>query len=138
MFWVTTIYGVGYVFYWTFGPPTYSMNSFYTKLLLRHIYFPHLIVNIIIAIVGYYRCKNINMKEVFIFAPLIFLTILPLINWTVRLLTNRNLIIATRWDKKPRNYKWLIDFPASIMLFAVPLISCGLIVNKFRFGHFFV
>ncbi len=139
MFWLTIIYGLGYVFYSTYGLWTLEpKKKFYNRLLLAGTYFPHLVINTIISTIGFYRCNNINPKEAFIFAPLLFLTILPIVNWVVRLLTGRNLIIATRWDRKPKNHKWYIDGLASIILVAVPLISCGMIMNKFRFGHFFV
>lgn len=138
MFLISFLYGIGYIFYCTYGLTLDPLKKYYNKLLQPKTYLLHLSINILISIYGYYRCKEINPKEAFIFAPLLFLLILPIINFTVRLFTDRNLIITTRWDEKPYGYKWHIDIPASLILIIVPLVSCGHIINKFKFDQFFV
>ena len=135
--WVSILLGFSYIFYCAYGFETKPDKKFYNKLFIRQTFLTHFLATFGLLCYGYYRCSNGHYQETFYFAPFIFLIVLVLFNWLTKIATKRNIIISTRWDSKPPQYKWYIDGFFSFLIVIIPIISCGLAMNKFRFGEFF-
>jgi len=134
--WLSIILGFSYIFYCAYGFETKPAKKFYNKLLYRQTFLAHSIATLGLFGYGYYRCSNGHYQETFYFAPFIFLIGLVFFNWLTTVATERNIIISTRWDSKPPQYKWYIDGLFSFLIVFIPIVSCGYVMNKFRFGEF--
>ncbi|TWI85331.1 hypothetical protein IQ13_0491 [Lacibacter cauensis] len=135
--WTSILLGFGYIIYCAYGFDTNPNKKFYHKLFVRQTFLTHLVAALGLFCYGYYRCNNGHYQETFYFAPLIFLIALMFFNWLTRLATDRNILISTRWDSRPPQYKWYIDGFFSFLIVLIPILSSVLAMNKFRFGEFF-
>ena len=135
--WISIILGFGYIFYCAYGFESKPKRKFYHKLFLKKTFWIHFIATLGLFVFGFYRCKKGHYKETFYFAPFIFLIILIFFNWLTRIAIKRDILISTRWDSKPSNYKWYIDGIFSFLIVLIPFLFCGYAMNKFRFGEIF-
>jgi hypothetical protein len=135
--WTSIFVGMGYLFYCAYGFELDPHKKFYNKLFSQHTFIIHFLVTFIIFCFGYYRCSYGKFQETFYFTPFIFLITLVFFNWLTRLILNRNIIISSRWDSKPPEYKWYIDGFFSYLVILMSILFPGLAMNKFRFGTFF-
>jgi hypothetical protein len=135
--WVSILLGFSYIFYCAFGFETKPSKKFYNKLFVRDTFITHFIATLGLFGYGYFRCSNGHYDETFYFAPFLFLITLVFFNWLTKIATDRNILISTRWDSKPPQYKWYIDGFFSFLIVLIPIILCGYAINKFRFGEFF-
>lgn len=134
---VTVLYGFGYIAYATYGLQDVPSKKYYNKLLHFRVALRDFIICSAVAIWGYVRIQSGITNETFVFAPIIFIPSLLLANSIVKVTTKRNIIIATRWDAMPEDYKWHVDGIMTIILLTTPLIICGYFMNYLKFGEIF-
>lgn len=126
-----------YICLMTFGLSLHPERKYYNKLFDFNTYLFHFITSLAISAYGIYYCLNVNGSGAFFFAPSFFLILFLLLDKLTKLIINRHIIIATRWDYKPSFYKWYLDGLFSILLFSIPFLLSGIIMNKLNFGTFF-
>lgn len=136
---LSVIIGIGYIFYTIIGK--YSLepkDQYYNRLLETKPFILNLSFAAILVIIGIWRVAYYDKRETFYFAPLIYLLLLRLFNLFSILINQRNLILATGVDNPPKG-KEGINFSDRVfvfLLFLVPVIICGMIMNKLNFGVF--
>lgn len=134
-----TFFGIGYVWYSTLGffedKPT---DRLYNRLLSGKLYYQHLIVASILLVAGFYRVSKGHYGDVWAMSPFLFLILLRPINLLVKTLTGRNIFVYTRWDKRPDDYRFIIDGVLGILLITIPIITPGYIMNKLNTGQFII
>jgi hypothetical protein len=138
LFIISLIIGVGYVFFMVYGNSLHPHRKYYNRLFERNIYFLHLFVAFLVALVGLYLSIRVDARHSMLLAPVVFLIEFRIIDVLVQKLTGRRIIISDRWDSKPKNYRWYIDGICSFLLAFTPILVSGLILNKFSQGHFWV
>ena len=135
--WLSIIVSFGYIFYAAASFETDPKKKFYNRLLSNQTFAMHFILSAFVCYYGYYRSVNGHYQEIFYVAPFLFLIFLRFFNWLTKYSTDRNILIASKWDYKPDEYKWYIDGLFTIFIIALPIIISGLAMNKIRFGEFF-
>lgn len=138
VFYLGILYGVGYIFYSSISFQSDYRKKFYYRLFNNRLYFAHLLFTFLVACFGLFRCSQGFYQETFFIAPFLFLLLLRLLDLLVIALSERHIIISTRHDDRPENYEWYIDGILSVIIIAFPLIACGHLMNKFRFGQLFI
>jgi hypothetical protein len=138
MFYIGILYGLGYIFYATISFHSDYEKKFYYKLFDKQTFLLNLIITFLIAYFGLYRCKEGYFRETFFMAPFLFLITLRLLDLLSLAFNKRHVIIATRHDDRPEYYKWYIDGLLSVLIVSLPIVTCGHLMNKFRFGQLFI
>ena len=132
---LTVLYGFGYIAYSTYGFQDNPKKKYYNRLLKFDTAFRDFFVCSLIGVWGYFRIQSDITNETFVFAPIIFIPLLLLANSIVLLTMKRNIIIATRWDTKPDEWKWYVDGVISTILVTIPLIASGYFMNYLKFAE---
>jgi hypothetical protein len=138
MFYLGILYGLGYIFYSSISFQSNYQKKFYYKLFDKQTFVIHLLVTFLIAWFGFYRCKQGYFRETFFIAPFLFLLTLRLFDLLSLTINKRHVIIATRYDDRPKYYRWYTDGILSIVIVALPIVTCGHLMNKFKIGQFFI
>lgn len=118
---------------WSFHPE----KKYYHRILERPVLYYHMLFVIVMATFGYYRCRYINFAEAYFFTPLLSLSVLLIANAVARHFLNRNILIITKWDNKPRIYKWYIDGTLSAVLIITTFMAPVFIGIYFHNNYFY-
>ncbi|MFH6987298.1 hypothetical protein ACHRVW_06085 [Flavobacterium collinsii] len=99
---VPLFFGLGYLFFYMLTGANSNPKTFrYNQLFEADKLIKHLIFALIFSIIGLVR-YNSSQLEAFYFLPILFILALKSSNPLFRLLYNRNIIIALRWDNPPK------------------------------------
>lgn len=132
---ITIILGFGFIFYYLMGE--FSLNpkvQFYNKLFDNTYFIKSFGVTLIIASLLLIRYPDFNYRDSAACVPIVFVILIRVLNLISHLINRRNLIICTRWDKKPREINFL-DYILSFILLICTFSSFGLLSNLIRFGY---
>lgn len=92
----------GYIFFFMLWGKEQNPKTFrYNTLFKNDTLIKHLVFAIFFFILGMFRLKS-HPAEAYYTAPLVFILLIKLSNPLFRNLYNRNIIIATRWDRPPK------------------------------------
>ncbi|RAU81741.1 hypothetical protein [Pontibacter arcticus] len=136
--WFGGLIGFGYIYYMIAG--RFSLkpkDQPFNNLFENSFFVKNLGLTVSIAIIGLWRISD-DTRETLYFAPIIFLVTLRIADLISLFINDRHVIIATRWDNPPKGKKGInwIDRVLSFLIIFIPMISCGLIMNKLNFGVF--
>ena len=138
-FLIFIIIGAGYVLNATIGLfEDNPEDRLYNRLLSGGLYFRHLLWASVLLIFGVYRIYEGNDRDVWAISPFIFLVLLRPINSIVKAGTGRNILIYTRWEKRPDNYSFFLDGITGFFLIVIPLVVPGYIMNKLIHGNLII
>ncbi|NQZ78678.1 MAG: hypothetical protein HRT61_21570 [Ekhidna sp.] len=134
-FGISTLIGLGYVFYFlNLGIQSKPYDRNYTKLFNKSYFIVQLGITVAIAIFGTYRILNVDAREVFYLSPLTFLIFFAIFNKISLLSTGRNILIATGWDRIPNGNKFTSRMNFFLLFFLTILIP-GLLMNFLNIGQ---
>ncbi|RPD46041.1 hypothetical protein [Paracnuella aquatica] len=129
---VSVIIGLGYVFFMFMAFSSNPRNKYYNQLFKPSIYLLHLALTITTALYGLHRVRNHDVAETAYFIPVLFLIIFRLFDWIVMKSQGRHILIVTKGDHRPADYKWWIDGVLSFLSFIVPFLISVFIMTQLQ------
>ncbi|WJS95043.1 hypothetical protein NYQ10_01005 [Flavobacterium johnsoniae] len=114
----------GYIFYLLSGKDLNPKKFRYNELFENSKFIKHFVFFLIFFAIGIFRFYS-NPMEIYYTAPLNFILLITLFNPLFRALYNRNIIIATRWDKPPKgkNGIKILDRIIGALILIISLLS---------------
>ncbi|WP_148661166.1 hypothetical protein [Flavisolibacter tropicus] len=107
-------------------------KKYYNRLFERKTYIFHLALGCMLSILGFYRIKYINFQEVGYFMPLLFLLFFRLFDWVVLKMQGRHILVVTKGDRVPSDYKWWTDGLFTLLSMITPILVSSLILMKLK------
>jgi len=122
MYQVSAFIAISYILFMSMAFSTDPRKKYYNRLFEKSTYSIHLLLALALAIFGFIRIKDIDIREVGFLGPLFYLVIFKLLDFIVMKLEGRHVFIVTRGDSMPSGYKWWLDGIFSFLSIIVPLL----------------
>ncbi len=133
---LSTIVGFGYISWviagkWSLRPK----DQYYNRLHNQKDFLLNLLISFGLSVIGLLRVQ-LDARESMYFAPLIFLILFKVLDKLSLLLYGRHMILAIgRMDRpKGKNGHKFTDGLFVFLLIFIPILTCGLIMNKINHG----
>jgi len=128
---VSVVSGLGYISFifmaFSFDPK----KKYYHRLFKPGTYLFHLTLCFLVAVFGYYRITVFDSREVCFLMPLAFIIIFRVFDFIVVKVEGRHILVVTRGDKKPNEYKWWIDGTFTLLSAIIPFLLSLVLASKF-------
>lgn len=108
----------------------FSLNpkkKYYNQVFKSQIYSLHLIATLLIAIFGIYRVLTNDIREVSFMMPVLFLILFRIFDTIILKKEGRHIIVVTRGDHRPKEFKWWLDGIFSFLAAILPFVICCLL-----------